>query len=415
MTAADWSSVACRACGGKSLHRILDLGDQPLANSYLETAEQAEHEARYPLRAVLCDDCRLMQLDYSVPPEIIFSDYAYLSSISDNWVEHARRFALSAIERFALDAQTLVLEIASNDGYLLQHFVAQGVPVLGIEPAGNIAKIAQDRGVRTENRFFNPATAAWLVETQTRPRLIVANNVLAHVPDLFGFISALSQVMTPETALSIEVPHLLKLLQDCEFDTIYHEHYSYFSLMAVENCLRPHGLRVFDVEELPTHGGSLRLFVCSEDAGWKQSPNVNAVRAKETAARLDHLDRYAAFADQAYGLRGRLLAFLRTAKSEGKVVAAYGAAAKGNTLLNYCQADRDLIAFAVDRSPLKQGRLMPGSHIPILAPDVVFDRKPDYLLVLPWNLIDEIEAQMAGIRKWNGRFVVPIPDVEVRE
>ena len=413
MTTDPLTPFRCRACGGGEFKTVLDLGHQPLANSYLESLEMERPEPTFPLRTVLCEACRLVQLDHSVSAKDVFSDYAYLSSFSESWVAHAHDFSAHAIDRFTLGRDSLVVEIASNDGYLLQHFVAQGVPVLGVEPAANIAVIAREKGIPTDNCFFNPEAARRLVDDGNRPDLIVGNNVLAHVPDLVGFVKALAILADPKTVISIEAPHLLKLITKNEFDTIYHEHYSYFSLEAIENCFGAHGLRVFDVTELPTHGGSLRVFACQAGADMTTTANVADVRAKETEAGLGGSEPFEAFAARVDGIRSDLVAFLRAAKASGKTVAAYGAAAKGNTLLNYCGVGSDLLAFVVDRNPLKQDLFLPGSHVPILAPEQVFERKPDYLLVLPWNLIDEIREQMRGIGDWGGKFVVPVPEVAV--
>jgi SAM-dependent methyltransferase len=406
----------CRSCGTQLRHTFLDLGSQPLANSFL-TAEQVRNgaERRYPLHARICDACLLVQVDQAVRPEEIFSDYAYFSSYSDTWLDHAARFAELATRRLGLDTDSRVLEVASNDGYLLRNFVGAGVPVLGIEPAANVAQVAVDAGVPTEVAFFSRQLAAELAGRGLRADLVVANNVLAHVPDLEDFVSGLAHVLEPEGVVSIEVPHLLRMIEGTEFDTIYHEHFSYFSLLAARDALSRRGLRVFDVEELPTHGGSLRLWVslASCTARWPEKEAVERVLSEERAAGLGTLGGYRPFAPRVEELLADLRGFLREAKAAGARVAAYGAAAKGNTLLNAAQVTTDEVEYVVDRNPHKQGRFLPGSHLPIFEPEQVVRDRPDYLLVLPWNLKDEITSQMAEVREWGCRFVLPVPRLEV--
>jgi SAM-dependent methyltransferase len=404
----------CRSCGAELTRTVLDLGLQPLANSYL-TPEQlaAGNEPVYPLHVRVCDGCLLVQVEDVVPAEEIFSDYAYFSSYSDSWVEHARRYANFAADRLGLGPDSLVVEIASNDGYLLQHFVTLGVPVLGIEPAANVADAARAGGIPTETQFFGEEFARDLVGRGNRADLIVGNNVLAHVPALNDFVAGLSVLLADEGVITIEVPHLLELVLHVEFDTIYHEHFSYYSVLALEPLLARHGLRLFDVEQLPTHGGSLRLWIAHDGAGHATTPNVARVRDLELEARLDRPEGYAGFTERFGAVIDGMHEFLAEQRSSGKVVAAYGAAAKGNTLLNACGTTADDIAFVVDRNPNKQDHYLPGSHLPILGPEAVAERRPDYLVILPWNLRDEIMQQMADIRKWNGRFVVPIPEVRV--
>jgi SAM-dependent methyltransferase len=406
----------CRSCDSELRHTFLDLGLQPLANSYL-TRDEVERgdEPRYPLHARICSACLLVQVEEVVPPEQIFSDYAYFSSYSDSWVAHAARFAELARDRLQLGPASRVVEVASNDGYLLKSFVAAGIPVLGIEPAANVAKVAVEAGVPTEVAFFGDQLADDLVDRGFTADLVVANNVLAHVPKLEDFVRGLARILKPEGVVSIEVPHLLRMIEGTEFDTIYHEHFSYFSLLAARSALARVGLRVFDVEELPTHGGSLRLWVSRDAAAarWPESPSVEGVLAQEQAAGLDTVEGYSGFAPRVRTLLDALRRFLADTRSQRAHVAAYGAAAKGNTLLNAAEVTRDDVAYVVDRNPRKQGRFLPGSHLPILDPEHVWRDRPDFLLILPWNLTDEITAQMGAVREWGCRFVVPVPQVAV--
>jgi len=406
---------ACRFCRAPLTRTFLDLGDQPLANSNLTKAQlEAGTERAYPLHARVCGKCFLVQVDDPVAADEIFDEgYAYFSSYSASWVAHAKRYAEAMIARFGLNAGSLVVEIASNDGYLLQHFVAAGIPVLGIEPTANTAQAARERGVPTEVMFFNAETGRALAERGVRADLMAANNVLAHVPAIGDFVAGFGHVLKPEGVLTFEFPHLLNLIEKVQFDTIYHEHFSYLSLLAVEQVLRANGLRPFDVELLPTHGGSLRLFCAHEGSAHAETQALRDLRAKEAAAGLDRLETYDGFASRVAQVRDGFLAFLARAKAEGKSVAAYGAAAKGNTFLNYCGVTAADIAWAFDASPHKQGRYLPGSHVPILAPNDVARVKPDYLIILPWNLKDELMAQLAFIRDWGGRFVIAAPTVEI--
>jgi len=409
------SAPHCRFCRTPLAHTFVDLGLQPLANSNL-TAEQlaAGVERRYPLHARVCHACFLVQVDDVVPAEAIFDqDYAYFSSYSPSWVAHARRYAEAMAERLALGPESLVVEVASNDGYLLQHFVAMDVPVLGIEPTANTAEAARARGVPTEVAFFNEETAVALAARGARADLMAANNVLAHVPDISAFVAGFRHVLKDEGVLTFEFPHLLNLIELVQFDTIYHEHFSYLSLLAVEQVLRANGLRPFDVELLPTHGGSLRLFCCHLGSRRSDSEALAALRAREAQAGLDRIATYEGFTPKVEAVRDSFLAFLAQARREGRRIAAYGAAAKGNTFLNYCGATAADIAAAFDANPAKQGRFLPGSHAPILAPDAIDELRTDYLLILPWNLKDEIMGQLAHIRDWGGRFVVASPRTEV--
>ena len=408
------SSPACRACGAPLTHSFVDLGETPLANSYPGEADLARPDRRYPLHARLCAACFLVQVDEVVPSDAMFADYAYFSSYSASWVEHARRFAEMARGRFGLGPESLVVEVASNDGYLLRHFVDAGIPVLGVEPAANVAAAAEEAGVPTMVRFFGRDAALELAAAGRSADLVVGNNVLAHVPDLHGFVAGLATLVKPDGVISLEFPHLLRLIEEVQFDTIYHEHFSYFSLLALEPVFARHGLRVFDVEALSTHGGSLRVLVGHiAGAAHREGPGAAAVRAAERHARLDALETYMGFAGRVAAVGESLLAFLETAKRDGKSVAAYGAAAKGNTLLNYCGAGRHLIDYVVDASPHKQGRYLPGSRLPIHDPGRLAETRPDYVLILPWNLHEEITANMSAVRGWGGRFVVPIPSTRL--
>lgn len=403
----------CRFCDSPLLRTFVDLGCMPLANSYLTAEQLDEEEPRFPLHVRLCDECLLLQVDAIVSPADIFSNYAYFSSYSRSWVEHARRFSIEARSRLGLTSDHLVVEIASNDGYLLGHFADEGIPVLGIEPAANVAKVAMSRGIPTDTQFFGLEAARNLVQRGKRANLLVANNVLAHVPDLNDFVAGMAEVLDPEGTISIEVPHLLRLLQGTQFDTIYHEHLSYFSLLNLEKVLGAHGLQVFDVEELATHGGSLRLWVTHIGRTDQHSEGRNAVRHAEQQAGLDRAQAYDGFDARVQRCRDSVVYFLTTAAAEGKSVAAYGAAAKGNTLLNYCNISTDLVTYVVDRNPYKQQRYLPGSHLPVLAPEEVRQSKPDFLLILAWNLQEEIMAEMAFVRDWGGQFATPVPTVEI--
>lgn len=405
----------CRFCRAPLTRTFLDLGLQPLANSYL-TPEQlaAGNEPVFPLNTMVCDSCFLVQADHDVPAEAIFDGgYAYFSSFSLGWVEHARRYAEAMTARFGLGPDSLVVEVASNDGYLLKHFLAKGVPVLGVEPTANTAEAARAIGVRTDVVFFNAETGQALAARGDRADLMAANNVLAHVPDLNAFVGGFRHVLKPQGVLTFEFPHLLNLIEQVQFDTIYHEHYSYLSLLTVERVLAAHGLRVFDVETLPTHGGSLRLFCCHVDAHHQDTEGLRAARAREAAARLDKPETYDGFTARVEAVRASFLQFLAKAATEGRRVAAYGAAAKGNTFLNYCQVTGDQIVEAYDANPAKQGRYLPGSHVPVKSPEAVRTLRPDYVLILPWNLKDEIMTQLAFISAWGGRFVIASPTTRI--
>jgi len=408
------SEARCRSCDTALARTFLDLGQQPLANSYL-TAKQlaAGDDPVYPLHVRVCDACRLVQIENVVAPEEIFSSYAYFSSYSESWVAHAQRYASEATARLGLGPESLVVEIASNDGYLLRHFVAAGVPVLGIEPAANVAEVAIASGIPTDVRFFGRAMAEELIADGRVADLVVANNVLAHVPGLNDFVGGVATLLSDDGVFTVEAPHLLELIKEVQFDTIYHEHLCYFSLLALHPLFERHGLRIFDVERLPTHGGSLRLWATRNASKRPTEPSVQSVLDNEIAAGLDEPDGYAGFAPRVAQVTDALRSFLAEERAAARTVAAYGAAAKGNTLLNSTGVGPDDIAFVVDRNPHKQGRYLPGSHVPILDTDEVARRRPDALLILPWNLRDEITAQMSEIRSWGGRFVVPIPSLTV--
>jgi len=386
----------------------------PLCESYLAAEQLNQMEPFYPLHVYVCGACFLVQLEEYVSPSDIFSEYAYFSSYSDSWLDHARAYTAQMIERFGLHAQSHVVEVGSNDGYLLQYFVEQHIPVLGIEPAANVAEAAVAKGVATHVAFFGTQTAAQLAADGRQADLLIGNNVLAQVPDLNDFVEGLKYLLKPAGAMTIEVPHLIHLMDENQFDTIYHEHFSYFSLSTAQTIFAKHGLRVFDVESLPTHGGSIRLYFChDEDQTRVTSPAVKTLRQQEMAAGLATLETYTAFEERVKATKRKLLEFLITAKENGKTVAGYGAPGKGNTLLNYCGIRSDFIDYTVDRNPYKQGKFLPGTHIAIYPPDHLQRTRPDYVLILPWNLKDEIMRQMAYIREWGGQFVIPIPEVQI--
>lgn len=404
----------CRFCGTKLTHTFADLGHTPLANSYVAPDTALTEDPSYPLHARVCGDCLLVQVEDVVPAEDIFSDYAYFSSYAQSWVEHARKYADMAIARFDLTAESSVVEVASNDGYLLQHFANQNIPVLGIEPAANVAEAAEVRGVPTRTAFFGADLARSLRNEGIHADLLAGNNVLAHVPDLNDFVEGLSILLAEDGVLTMEFPHLLRLIEDVQFDTIYHEHYSYFSLLVVERVFTRHGLKLFDVEELPTHGGSLRIFASRTDGpGRGESAGLQAVRKDEGKAKLDKVDTYTSFQPRVEAVRKGLLIFLEKAARDGRQVAAYGAAAKGNTLLNFCGVNASQISFVADVSPHKQDHLLPGSRIPIMAPEHLKAAKPDHVLILPWNLKTEITSDHAYIREWGGDFIIAVPELTV--
>jgi SAM-dependent methyltransferase len=402
--------TACRACGGTLSATMADLGLQPPSNAFLASMAEVRHEKRYPLRAKVCDVCRLVQVDYDVAPEELFGNYVYFSSYSDEWLAHAKRYAEMARERFALGADSLVVELASNDGYLLKNFLEMGIPVLGIDPSDTVARAAEKIGVPTLVEFFGNSLAGKLASEGRRADLIIGNNVLAHVPRLNDFVAGIATLLNPAGTVTIEFPHLLKLIEQVEFDTIYHEHFSYLSLYSIERVFARHGLRIYEAEELPTHGGSLRIFAAhAARAGLEDAARLKGLRAREAAAGLAELATYERFAERVEVCRKSVLEFLARAKREGKTVAAYGAAAKGNTLLNFCNVSAEDIPMVADRNPHKQSKFLPGTHIPVVAPEELMRARPDYVLILPWNLQGEIRRQLAAISDWGGRFVVPVP------
>jgi SAM-dependent methyltransferase len=401
---------ACRACDGRLTVTMADLGLQPASNAFLQTTAAFQHEKRYPLRAKVCEACKLVQLDYDVAPQELFGNYVYFSSYSDDWLAHAKAYCEMARKRFALGPSSLVVELASNDGYLLKNFLSMGIPVLGIDPSDTVAAAAAKIGVPTLVEFFGEKIGGDLARQGRQADLIIGNNVLAHVPQLNDFVAGMASLLRENGHITIEFPHLLELVKHVEFDTIYHEHFSYFSVYAIEQVFSRHGLRLYDVERLPTHGGSLRIFAAhAARKDLKDSASLSEVRAQESAAGLQDLATYAKFSTRVEECRDSLLAFLAAAKREGKRIAAYGAAAKGNTLLNFCAVTPQDIALVADRNPHKQNKFLPGTHIPVVSPEELMQAKPDYVLILPWNLRDEIEQQLSGIREWGGRFVTPVP------
>jgi SAM-dependent methyltransferase len=405
----------CRFCQAPLSRTFADLGVTPIANAFLSLAQLNKMEPFYPLHAYVCETCLLVQLEDFEAPEHIFNDqYVYFSSYSETWLDHARRYTDDIIARLDLDQKSFVIEIASNDGYLLQYFVEKGIPALGIEPSGNVAKAAKKKGVDTLVEFLTANSAKKTVSKRGKADLVLGNNVLAHVPALNDFIEGLKILLSEHGVLTMEFPHLLCLIRENQFDTIYHEHFSYFSFLAVRQIFAKHGLRIFDVDQLSTHGGSLRIYAGHEASSrWKERPSVEKLLAEERRARLDELSSYSNFSEQVNKTKLDLLRFLIEIKRAGKKIVGYGAPAKGNTLLNFCGIRSDFLDYTVDRSPKKQGMFLPGTHIPIAGPEKIFQTKPDYVLILPWNLRDEIAAQMSEITAWGGKFVVPIPEVRV--
>ena len=405
---------ACRSCRAELSHTFADLGMSPVSNAFLKADQLDRVEPFYPLHAYVCGRCFLVQLEEFESPQRIFNeDYAYFSSYSDTWLEHARRYAEMMIGRFGFGPKSQVIELASNDGYLLQYFKQKGIPVLGIEPSRNVAEAAIAKGISTFVRFFGVETAKALVAQGTRADLLLGNNVLAHVPDLNDFVAGMKIVLKPQGVITMEFPHLQHLVEENQFDTIYHEHFSYFSFVTVERVFAQHGLQIFDVEEIPTHGGSLRIYARHAGQAGAPGERVTELAARERRLGFEKLDLYHAFSQRVQETKRLLLEFLVEAKRSGKKVVGYGAPAKGNTLLNYCGIRSDFLEFTVDRSPQKQGRFLPGTHIPVYAPERIDEVRPDYVMILPWNIKEEIMEQMARIRSWGGKFVVPIPRVRV--
>jgi trans-aconitate methyltransferase len=406
--------AGCRSCGGRLTVTMADLGLQPASNAFVESQAAIHQEKRYPLRAKVCETCKLVQLDYDVAPQELFGNYVYFSSYSEHWLAHAKAYCEMAQKRFALGPLSLVVELASNDGYLLKNFLKMGIAVLGIDPSATVAAAAEQIGVPTLVQFFGKSVAEELARQGRQADLIIANNVLAHVPQLNDFVAGLALLLHPSGSVTIEFPHLLELIRQVEFDTIYHEHYSYFSLYAIEQVFSRHHLRIYDVERLSTHGGSLRIFAShAHRSDLQDSVSLRELRAQETAAGLAELATYLQFAKRVDECRDSLREFLAGAKRDGKRVAAYGAAAKGNTLLNFCGVTAQDISFVADRNPHKQKKLLPGTHIPVVSPEELMQAKPDYVLILPWNLRDEIRQQLAGIMAWGGRFVTPVPLIRI--
>lgn len=404
----------CRFCDAPLEHVFVDLGLSPPCESYVSFEQLNHMEPFYPLCVYVCARCLLVQLQEYIAPQAIFSHYAYFASYSTSWLRHAEQYVAMISERLGLDAQSHVVELASNDGYLLQYFKQRGIPCTGIEPAANVARVAQEQGIPTIVEFFGRELATRLREEGMQANLLLGNNVLAHVPDINSFVGGMKILLAPDGVITMEFPHLMRLIEGNQFDTIYHEHFSYLSLRVVERIFAHHGLTVFDVDELPTHGGSLRIYAChSGPAALTPSARILAVRQAEDALGLDRLEGYAGFAERVNEIKFDLLECLIRLKRAGKTVVGYGAPGKGNTLLNYCGIRTDLLAFTVDRNPFKHGKYLPGTHIPIYPPEKIVETRPDYLLILPWNLRDEIVSQMAFVREWGGQFIVPIPQVEI--
>jgi 2-polyprenyl-3-methyl-5-hydroxy-6-metoxy-1,4-benzoquinol methylase len=410
------SQGKCRFCKTSLQHTFVDLGMSPLSNSYLKLDQLNQAEKFYPLHTYVCEQCLLVQLEEFESPDHIFSDYAYFSSYSDSWLSHSKKYAELVIDRFSLNKSSLVIEIASNDGYLLQFFKEHNIPILGIEPAANVSQVAEFKGIPTLVKFFGVQTAQELFDLGKSSDLLLGNNVLAHVPDINDFVAGMKIILKSEGVLTMEFPHLWQLINQNQFDTIYHEHFSYLSFTTVEKIFACHGLTLFDVEELSTHGGSLRIYGMHEhNQKFIVSDRVRLLKQKEQQAGLDKVDTYLQFSNQVMSTKRKLLRFLIELKNNGKTIVGYGAPAKGNTLLNYCGIRTDLLDYTCDRSPHKQGLFLPGTHIPIYSPDKISETKPDYVLILPWNLKDEICSQLSYIREWGGKFIVPIPEVEVLE
>ena len=407
-------AAPCRFCGAPITHTFADLGMSPLANSYVPVAKANAMEPFYPLHAYVCTQCWLVQLQMYETGEHIFSEYAYFSSFSDSWLAHAKAYTDKMRASFGLNASSQVIEIASNDGYLLQYFKEAGVPVLGVEPAKNVAEAAVAKGIPSVVKFFGETTARELVGEGKQADLLLGNNVLAHVPGLNDFVKGMKILLKPTGVITMEFPHLQRLVDECQFDTIYHEHFSYFSFITVEQVFAKHGLTLFDVEELPTHGGSLRIYARHSEDGTKPvSEKVMALRAREKQLGYAGLELYNSFAGKVIATKRNILEFLIGSKRAGKMIVGYGAPAKGNTLLNYCGIRNDMISYTVDRSPHKQDHFLPGTRIPIYGPEKITETKPDYVVILPWNLKNEIIKQMSHIREWGGKFVVFIPEVQV--
>lgn len=408
------TAPSCRFCASPLSHILVDLGMSPLCESYLSPSQLNRMEPFYPLRVYVCERCWLAQLEEFVGPEEIFTDYAYFSSYSDSWLKHAEDYTEAIVRRLGLGPSSFVVEVASNDGYLLQYFVARGIPVLGVEPARNVARAAVEKGIPTRIGFFGEGLARDLAAEGRRADLIVGNNVLAQVPDLNDFVRGLKLLLEPRGVITLEFPHLVRLMAGNQFDTIYHEHFSYFSLTASDRIFAAQGLVLFDVEELPTHGGSLRVYLRHAEDGTKSvAGRVGELLAREEREGIARAETYARFSDRVQETKRKLLECLIGIKRRGRTICGYGAPGKGNTLLNYCGIRTDFLDYTVDRNPYKQGKFTPGTHIPILAPERIGETRPDYVFILPWNFQDEIMDQMSHIREWGGRFIVPIPEVRI--
>jgi SAM-dependent methyltransferase len=404
----------CQFCQHPLTHTLVDLGMSPLCESFVSADRVNQMEAFYPLHVRVCDNCLLAQLEAYVSPEHIFTEYAYFSSFADTWLAHCKAYTEMAIDRFGLNATSQVIELASNDGYLLQYFVERQIPALGVEPAANIAKVANAKGIPTINEFFGRECARKLVSQGKQADLIAANNVMAHVPDLNDFVAGIKILLKPQGVATGEIQHLMRLMESNQFDTIYHEHFCYHTLSTLETIFAAHGLTIFDVEELPTHGGSIRIYARHQDDTTKPvSDRVIDLKDRERAAGFTSIERYTNFDEQVRETKRKLLDFLIQAKRDGKTVVGYGAPGKGNTLLNYCGIRTDFLDYTVDRNPYKHGMFLPGTHIPIYPPSKIMETQPDYVLILPWNFKDEIMVQMSGISEWGGKFVVPIPELTV--
>ncbi len=407
---------SCRFCGSELRHTFVDLGMSPLCESYLTFDQLNQMEPFYPLRVRVCSECFLVQLEEYVSPEEIFTEYAYFSSYSDTWLEHARSYTQLMLKRFKVNKNCQVLEVASNDGYLLQYFAKNGIPVLGIEPAANVAKVATEKGIPTITEFFGKKLAHELASQGKKANLLIGNNVLAQIPDVNDFVSGLKTVLKPNGVITVEFPHLMRLMDENQFDTIYHEHFSYFSFITVEKIFTAHGLTIFDVDELPTHGGSLRIYARhTEDTSKAINRSVSDLKMREKDAGLESLQAYVDFSERVKETKRNLLSCLVDIKNRGRSIAGYGAPGKGNTLLNYCGIRTDFLDYTVDRNPYKHNKFTPGTHIPIYHPNTVRETKPDYLMILPWNLREEIVEQMAYIRDWGGKFIIPIPTPEIAD
>lgn len=407
--------IKCRFCDSSLNRTFVDLGMSPIANAYIKKEDENKMELFYPLKVYICDKCFLVQIPTSVSREIIFNDkYAYFSSYSDSWLQHAKNYTKHAIKTFGLNSASNIVEIASNDGYLLQYFKEMSIPVLGIEPSGNTAEVAQKKGIPTIVEFFGIKTASNLVKSDKKADLIIANNVLAHVPDINDLVGGMKIILKQKGVITAEFPHLMNLINHNEFDTIYHEHYSYYSLIAIEKIFNHHGLEIYDVEEIPTHGGSLRIYVKHKNnSSFPRTDRLAGLKEKEIQSGYDNIEKYGGFEEKVKETKRKLLGFLIEAKRKGKSIVGYGAPAKGNTLLNYCGVRTDFIDYTVDRSPYKQNCLLPGTRIPIFHPDKIKETKPDFVLILPWNIKNEIMDKTLFIREWGGKFVIPIPEIIV--